>query len=518
MKLQFDSQFLTSILFIGFVALLFRLYTSLVHKPNVLRSKLSKQGISGPPPTILLGNLLDVMKARPRSTPTTTPNSPSIVTHNTASLVFPKFEEWREQYGKLFMFSLGTIQVLCVNETDIVKELTTCTSFDLGMPSTRKKLLKPLLGDGILTASGTTWANHRKILAPELYMEKVKEMVNIVSESCESMLNLWSSKIEAEGGVADIDIDANMRRFSGNVISRACFGSDYSKGEEIFLKLGALEEVVFSWKNRASAIPGMRYIPTKTNIKAWKLEKEVKSLILEVVKKRKEKTSYEKDMLQMLIEGIEKSNLTQDACENIVIDNCKNIYLAAFETTAVAATWCLMLLASNQNWQDRVRAEVLQICEGRIPDFNMLSNMKQLTMVVQESLRLYPPVPLVSRHVFNDRKFGNIDVPNGTNIWIMIISLHTNPDIWGDDAYEFNPERFANGVVGACKHPHVYMPFGVGPRVCLGQNLAILELKMLMALILSKFSFSLSPRYVHSPVQGLLMKPDHGVQLLVKKL
>jgi cytochrome P450 len=115
-------------------------------------------------------------------------------------------------------------------------------------------------------------------------------------------------------------------------------------------------------------------------------------------------------------------------------------------------------------------------------------------------------------------KFGNIDVPKGTGLWILIISLHTNTDIWGDDAYKFNPERFANGVAGACKHPHVYMPFGIGPRVCLGQNLAMLELKMLLALILSNFCFSLSPRYIHSPAHGITMKPDHGVQLLVTKL
>ncbi|GAU18604.1 hypothetical protein TSUD_124350 [Trifolium subterraneum] len=325
------------------------------------------------------------------------------------------------------MFSYGNIQTLCVRQLDIVKEMTTCTSFDLGKASFHKKLLGPLLGDGILTSNGTTWAHHRKILAPELYIDKVKGMINIVSESCESLQNLWSSKIEAQNGVADINIDKDLRRFSGNVISRACFGSDYTKGEDIFLKLGALQEIVCSWKNLSSAIPGMRYLPTNTNRKIWKLEKEVKSLILEVVKNRKEKTSFEKDLLQMVIEG--------------------------FETTAVAATWCLMLLASNHSWQDRARAEVLEICKGKVPDFDMLSKMKQLTMVIHESLRLYPPVPLMSRQVFKDMKFGNIDVPKGTDLWILILTMHTNPDIWGDDAYKFNPERFANGTASAyCSH------------------------------------------------------------------
>jgi cytochrome P450 len=96
------------------------------------------------------------------------------------------------------------------------------------------------------------------------------------------------------------------------------------------------------------------------------------------VKERKEKTSFEKDLLQMVIEGSKKSNFTQEATDNFIIDNCKNISLAA-ESTAVVASWCLMLLATNQNWQDRARAEVLEICRGRIPDYDMLSRMKQVT-------------------------------------------------------------------------------------------------------------------------------------------
>ncbi|KAL0419364.1 UNVERIFIED_CONTAM: cytochrome [Sesamum radiatum] len=115
-------------------------------------------------------------------------------------------------------------------------------------------------------------------------------------------------------------------------------------------------------------------------------------------------------------------------------------------------------------------------------------------------------------------EIGNIDVPKGMNVWTYVLTSHTDPEIWGPDAYEFNPERFANGITGACKFPHLYMPFGVGPRVCLGQNLALVELKVLIALILSNFSFTLSPSYVHSPALSLVIEPGHGVNLYVKKL
>ena len=139
-------------------------------------------------------------------------------------------------------------------------------------------------------------------------------------------------------------------------------------------------------------------------------------------------------------------------------------------------------------------------------------------MVIHEALRLFPPVSVVSREAFKDMKFRDINVPKGVNVWTMVATLHTDPEIWGDDAYKFNPERFANGIAGACKLPHLYMPFGVGPRVCLGQNLAMVELKILLALILANFSFSLSPNYRYSPTLNLVVEPKYGVELLMTKL
>ncbi|KAH6780398.1 hypothetical protein C2S52_011635 [Perilla frutescens var. hirtella] len=186
-------------------------------------------------------------------------------------------------------------------------------------------------------------------------------------------------------------------------------------------------------------------------------------------------------MLQMILEGAQNRNLSPDAIEKFAIDNCKSIYFAGFETTAIAASWCLMLLASNPEWQHR------------------------LTMVINESLRLYPPVSVVAREAVKELKFTNARIPK-------------DPDIWGPDSYQFKPQRFANGTTGACKLPHLFTPFGFGPRLCLGLNLAMAELKILVALILSNFHLSLSPKYVHAPVMNLVLEPGSGVDLLIQKL
>ncbi|CAI9103151.1 OLC1v1001597C1 [Oldenlandia corymbosa var. corymbosa] len=417
----------------------------------------------------------------------------------------------------MFMFSMGNTQILVVTRQEIVKEITTCTSLNFGKPSYQAREHSALLGDSIFTSNGTQWARQRKVLAPELYMDKVKGMTNLIQESAMTIVNSWNKMIEGKGGIADIKVDPYMRRFSGDVISKACFGSSYNKGEDIFSKLNSLEEAT-SNKNLAMGIPGMRHLPTRNNRKAWALTKEIKELILNVVKERTE-AGYEKDLLQMVMETARKEELiSDDALDRFIVDNCKTIYFAGYESTAISAAWCLMLLAANPEWQERVRSEVVDACRGRVPDTESIRNIKSLTMVIHESLRLYPPATIMSREVFEDMKFGDIVIPKGVNVWAFVLTLHTNPEIWGNDSYQFNPQRFVDGVAKACKYPQAYMPFGMGPRICLGQHLAMVELKILIALIVSRFSFTLSPTYIHSPVLRYIIVPQHGVNLYFKKL
>ena len=139
-------------------------------------------------------------------------------------------------------------------------------------------------------------------------------------------------------------------------------------------------------------------------------------------------------------------------------------------------------------------------------------------MVIQETLRLYPPASLIMREALTDIRLGGVDVPRGAIIQVAISMLHLDLEAWGPDANEFHPDRFANGAAAACKPAHMYMPFGYGPRLCTGQNLAMAELKVLLARLLSKFSFSLSPGYQHSPVFRLTIEPEFGMPLVVTRL
>ncbi|KAL0393912.1 UNVERIFIED_CONTAM: cytochrome [Sesamum latifolium] len=297
------------------------LYFSMIVKPARIRKILKQQGIDGPPPKILLGNILDVKKNLE-----TQPRRPHSTTRIRRSSTMP-----------LLFYPLrrnGGSNMVCV-----------------GMPSYQQKVLGPLLGKGILPSNGSVWARQRKIIAPELFMDKVKGMMSIITESGLALVDSWKHKVESEeGGVVEIGVDHCMKRFSGDIISRACFGSSYSKGQEIFLKFDALQEIMSKRTFSALGIPGLRHLPTKRNRQIRALEKEISALILKIVKERRQ-AGREKDLLQTLLEGAKSSYSTSAAIDQFIVDNCRNIYLAGFETSAVSASWCLMLLASNPEWQ-----------------------------------------------------------------------------------------------------------------------------------------------------------------------
>lgn len=149
--------------------------------------------------------------------------------------------------------------------------------------------------------------------------------------------------------------------------------------------------------------------------------------------------------------------------------------------------------------------------------FNDCFSGWQLAMAILEILRLYPPATFVIRQALQDIDFKGIMIPKDMNIQIPIPALQQSLQLWGPDAHRFNPESFANGIVEASKVPQAYMPFGIGARICTGQHLAM-ELKVALSLLLSKFCFSLSPAYIHSPAFRLVIQPEHGVHLLIKKV
>lgn len=140
-------------------------------------------------------------------------------------------------------------------------------------------------------------------------------------------------------------------------------------------------------------------------------------------------------------------------------------------------------------------------------------------MIFNESLRLYPPVIGLERKVEREVRLGNLILPANLNFYIPNLALHHDPQIWGQDVHLFKPERFSNGISSATNNnPAAYFPFGIGPRHCVGMNFAITEAKIALSMILQRYSFAISPAYVHSPFQLMTVHAQHGIQVILQSL
>ncbi|XP_059625219.1 cytochrome P450 714C2-like [Cornus florida] len=212
----------------------------------------------------------------------------------------------------------------------------------------------------------------------------LQDMVGIMVESAMTIVKSLEAQVEGMGGEADIGVYDDLANFSMNTISKACFGSMSSEGKHVFELIGSLQKAI-SYTSNIVRIPFLRYFPTKTSIEVWKLEREIRELILKLVKSGSGR-SDQNDLLQVIQEGAYAEQLGEETANCYVVDNCKNIYVSGHGTMAGVAAWTLMLLAAYPEWQTRARAEVIDILQGHPPDANSLLKLK---MVLNYLINLY---------------------------------------------------------------------------------------------------------------------------------
>lgn len=287
-----------------------------------------------------------------------------------------------------------------------------------------------------------------------------------------------------------------------------------------------LQELAFSASldiPAPSRLRNLRLPASKKSMRVQKLDEKVRSMLMEIIQGRlaeKDTKGFGNDLLGLMLEAraLEQEGHQMLTTQEIV-DECKTFFFAGHDTTSHLLTWASFLLSTHPDWQDKLREEVRRECgDDQEPNGDMLNKLKLVNMFLLETLRLYGPVSMIQRKASSDLDLGGIRVPEGTILSIPIATIHRDKEVWGEDAGEFKPERFENGVTRAAKHPNALLSFSSGPRSCIGQNFAMIEAKAVVAMILQKFKLELSPKYVHAPMDVLTLRPRHGLPMILKRL
>ncbi|KAG9444060.1 hypothetical protein H6P81_015400 [Aristolochia fimbriata] len=489
--------------------------------PRRIQKFMQSQGVNGPKPKFLVGNLVEMASIISK----TISSDMDSIHHDIVARLMPHYILWSGQYGKRFIYWCGSEPRMCLTETEMIKELLSAKYTQIsGKSWLQQQNSKHFIGKGLLMANGDAWYHQRHIVAPAFMGDKLKSHAGYMVECTRQMLQSLHAEVGSGGGGGggggEVEIGKYFTRVTGDIISRTEFASSYDKGKKIFHLLNSLQHLC-AQSSRHFWFPGSRYIPSKYNreIKARKME--VEKLLIEIIQSRKDcveigrSESYGNDLLGMLLAETQKKREGFSLNLQVLMDECKTFYFAGHETTALLLTWTVMLLATNPNWQERARAEVFHVCGDKPPSPDHLSKLTLLNMIINESLRLYPPASLLPRMAFEDFKLGDLQIPKGLSIWIPVLALHHSEELWGKDVHEFNPERFAGKSFAPGRH---FMPFAAGPRNCVGQSFAMMEAKIILAMFLTRFKFTISENYRHAPVIVLTLKPKHGVLIKLTPL
>ncbi|XP_010242111.1 PREDICTED: cytochrome P450 CYP72A219-like [Nelumbo nucifera] len=481
-------------------------------RPMKLEKYLKKQGIKGPPYRLLYGNLKEERKMKEEAQ-----SKPISLSHNITQRVVPLTDHTMKKYGKMSVVWYGVTPTLHIMDPEQVKDILSnkIEQFQkLHNPFTEQLL------PGLANYEGEKWAKHRRIITPAFHLEKLKRMLPAFLAGCNELIRKWDQLVEPEGS-CELDMWPEVQNLTGDIISRTAFGTSYEEGMRIFQLLNEhakiiIQDLIYTF------IPGYRLLPTKMNKRIKEINREVEALLRGIIKQRelsiKLGEATKDDLLGLLLESNFKEIQEHGAMSNEeLMEECKLFYFAGQETTANLLLWTIVVLSMHQVWQKRAREEVLEIFGENKPDFDQLNRLKIVPMILYEVLRLYPPVFLSARCSDKKIKLGKTCLPPGIQLLIPIISIHHSREFWGEDAEEFKPERFYEGVSKAAK-TQAFFPFGWGPRICIGQNFAMAEAKVALAMILQHFSFELSPSYTHAPMGVITLQPQYGAQIILHKL
>ncbi|OMO95073.1 Cytochrome P450 [Corchorus capsularis] len=247
-----------------------------------------------------------------------------------------------------------------------------------GKPNVFKHDREPMFGNGLVMVEGDDWVRHRHVITPAFSPSNLKAMASLMVEPATKMLDRWTTLINS--GKPEIDVEREITTTAGEIIARTSFGLSYQNGSKVFEKLRAMQITLFN-SNRYVGVPFSKLMCPKKNLEAKKLGKEIDQLLLSIIDARKKSWDYEspqKDLLGLLMEGKQVDGRAgKSLTARELVDECKTFFFGGHETTALALTWTLLLLATHPNWQTQLRDEIREVIGDGEIDFAKLSGLKK---------------------------------------------------------------------------------------------------------------------------------------------
>jgi cytochrome P450 len=389
--------------------------------------------------------------------------------------------EITREFGDIVELRLGPSRMVLVNHPDYVQRVLQENHANYGRPAF-VALMRRIVGNGLLFSEGESWLRQRRLMQPSFHREQLARYSEVMAQVADERVSSWRAR--ASHGPLDMTREAADMAY--RVVGPTLFGDeDLERAEELVPAITTTLRWLDSRTQNPVAMP--LFVPTRENREFKRALATFSRIVDQLIQLRR--TRPASDLLSTLI-GVRDADSGEGMTDAQLRDEVLTFLIAGLETTSAALTWAFVLLAQHPNVLAQVRAEHRAVCGDNSPRPEDASQMPLARMVIQEALRLYPPAFGLTRQARGNDSIGGYPIERGTQILISTYALHRSPSLW-EKPDEFAPElHFAPHAVSR-RPRYAFIPFGAGPRLCIGQAFAMMELQTLVPRLASAFDFEL---------------------------
>ncbi len=373
----------------------------------------------------------------------------------------------------------------------------------------RIERLKPLFGEGLTTSEGEHWRAQRRMIQPLLQQKNIAAFAPLIISRTRTMLERWQG---ASAGERLLDVAQEMRELTQGIMVRAIFGQELVESEATRIGqalCGALKGI----NKRVWALFDLARLPTSPNRQLHQHLSTLDQFVSGQIAEKRRTNAVQEDLLSLLLGARSESGAEMSDSE--LRDEALTLWIAGHTTLAAGLTWTWYLLSQHPTVAEKLERELERTLGDRIPRFEDLVSLPYSRMLIEEALRLYPPTWILARSPLSDDAIGGYPIPRRSVVLISPYLLHRNPDFWASPE-AFDPERFRpEGSKSRARY--AYLPFGGGPRVCLGKAWALMEMQLIVVTVAQKYRLRLGCGCLVAAEAGIVLRPKGRLLMALER-
>jgi cytochrome P450 len=413
--------------------------------------------------------------------------------------------KYAELHGDTFRFYFGGVkEAIVTTNPAVVQHVLKTNAENYRKSEIQVKRMGHFLGKGLLTTHGEAWRTQRRLIQKGFDRKQLEVLSSIMQDSLADSLR----DFDAHARMGPVDIYPHLMKITFGMVARSLFGAKL-KGEDIDL-ISLTISTVQEFMVRQTIQPYLNpwFAVSGELRKHEEMRTRADGILLDYIKRRRQEAPGH-DLLQILMDA--RYSDGEGMSDELVLSESMQLLVAGHETSSNALSWLLYLLSSRPDCLERVRREFDFVLGGRPLSYSDVPKFEVATQVIQEALRLYPPFWMVDRMAISDDSVGDLAIPRGSTVVVFIYGAHHSPQYW-ENPERFDQERFTK-VNEKLHRPFTYLPFGAGPRGCIGGNYAMLQILMILSVLLRKYDFRLVPGRTVEARPMVILRPEHGIRM-----